>query len=79
MAKVLTWRMYFNACARTVQDDFVHLRGRKQRKRAIARLYPLPRVESNPYRRHLWTRVCRQLIALRCDRRTPGRFRLRGD
>ena len=79
MSKVLTWRMYFTACARNVQDDFVHLRGRKQRKRAIARLYPLSHAESNGYRRYLWTRICRALLEQYRERNKPrGRFRLEG-
>ncbi|MCY3017549.1 MAG: hypothetical protein NTW87_00760 [Planctomycetota bacterium] len=76
MPGVLTWRTYFTACARHVQEDFIHLRGHKQRKRAIARLYPLSRAESNPYRRYLWTRICRALIELRRLQKRPGRFRL---
>lgn len=71
-----TWIGYLTCCARRVEREFVHLRGRKQRKRAIARLYPLPRAESNSYRRYAWTRVCRALIELRRLQKRPGRFRL---
>jgi hypothetical protein len=76
MPGVLTWGGYFTSCARRVQDEFVHLRGRKQRKRAIARLYPLPSKESNGYRRRVWTRVCRSMIELHRLRKRSGRFRL---
>ena len=76
MANANTWVGYLTLYARHIQHEFVAFRGRKQRKRAIARLYPLPRNESNKYRRRVWTRVCREQIALHRLRKHPGRFRL---
>jgi hypothetical protein len=76
MTNIQTWGVYFEHCAHRVASEFVHLRGRKQRKRAIARLYPLSRNESNSYRRTLWTHVCHSVIELRRLQKRPGRFRL---
>jgi hypothetical protein len=78
MAAADTWVGYLTWHARQVHDQFVQLRGRKQRKRAIASLYPLSQKESNSYRRYLWTRICRTQIELHRQRRHPGRFRLAG-
>jgi hypothetical protein len=78
MSREVTWVAHLTAMARQVKGEFLHLRGRKQRKRAIARLYPLPPKESNSYRRYLWTRICRAQIELHRQRRHPGRFRLAG-
>ena len=76
MSAVDTWVSYLAWHALLVREQFIHLRGRKQRKRAIARLYPLPPDESNGYRRHVWTRVCRAEIEIHRQRRRPGHFRL---
>ena len=76
MSTADTWVGYLTWHARQVREDFIHLRGRRQRKRAIARLYPLPPEESNGYRRYLWTRICRTEIEIHRQRRRPGRFRL---
>lgn len=78
MAAADTWVGYLTWQAQQMREKFVQLRGRKQRKRAIARLYPLQQEESNSYRRYLWTRICRAQIELRRQRRRPGRFRLAG-
>ena len=75
---MVTWVGYLEWCAQQVRGDFVHLRGRRQRKRAIARLYPLRPDESNSYRRYLWTRICRAEIENHRKRRRPGRFGLAG-
>lgn len=79
MSRDITWVAYLTAMARERKDEFVHLRGRKQRKRAIAALYPLSRSEHNGYRRYLWTRICRRLIEEHRAAKRPGRFRLNGE
>jgi hypothetical protein len=79
MPRDITWVAYLTAMAREVKDQFVHLRGRKQRKRAVARLYPLDRCEHNRYRRHLWTRICRRIVEEYRAAKSPGRFRLDGE
>ena len=76
MSAANTWVGYLTCCARRVQSEFVALRGCKQRKRAIARLYPLPPDESNSYRRRVWTLVCRSQIELHRLQKRPGAFRL---
>lgn len=77
MSACNTWIGYLKCCARIVQDQIVLARGHKQRKRAIAKLYPLPPDESNRYRRRSWTRACREQIAMHHLRKRPGAFRLR--
>ena len=79
MPRDITWVAYLAAMARKVRDQFVHLRGRKQRKRAVARLYPLGRCEHNRYRRHLWTRICRRIVEEHRAGRRPGHFRLNAE
>jgi len=79
MSACNTWVGYLRCCARIIQNQIVFLRGFKQRKHAISRLYPLPHDESNAYRRRAWTRVCREQIAMHNLRKRPGRFRLMGE
>jgi len=70
-----TWVRYLKCI---VQEQIDLLRSFRQRERAIERPYPLPPNESNSYRRRVWTRVCREQIALHNQRKRPGRCRLRG-
>lgn len=78
MSALDSWVGYLTWHALQVRQQFIHLRGRKQRKRAIADLYPIPKRESNGYRRRVWTRVCKAEIEIHRQRRRLGRFRLTG-
>ena len=76
--KTLSWVKLLSFYARRDAEQYVHLRGRKQRKGAIARLFPLTPEEHTPYRRGLWTRICRLVIEEhRVARRQARVLRLR--